>query len=547
MASGGLQPASVEQKADRAFVLAAVAETGGDLRYAAAKLKGDREVVMTAVKQSGGALWHASAKLKADPEVVLEAVKEDGGALWYASARLKSNREFALQCVTVNGNSLRYVATALKGDRELVLAALAQDHTALRYASASLQKDREIVQAARPPESTPEKPAVVGVEGTTLADEVAAGVARDTTASPDAALEAARLAQQRRAAGLVRAEAVGDDHNASGSGEQSEAASSEAASSGNQGLELVLHRRDGSLTGSDISTDEDFATVRGFAEVAPSRPPGARHRRLGSRDSETDGATTPPATPTQMSSTSAENESARKGGHIDFRTAGLIGLALARVPSRARAAEGQLQSQDSGGSAILTRQQTAPLPPLLSAETPPPTKPQATPAVSFAEGTVEKERGSSTSTAGGGGFNGTRRRKSSFRRQMDSLIGAAATDVVINPDELSPGVKPGALGTGRWGCTCRRRDREIMTGLLRCVLAFLCCCGLPLFALTVWRTGAVTDCTEVKDAACWEAFGESVIGIHHMSCKSVRKTHIFLSAFPMFVPSLSWQNDRFYM
>ena len=64
MASGGLQPASVEQKADRAFVLAAVAETGGDLRYAAAKLKGDREVVMTAVKQSGGALWHASAKLK---------------------------------------------------------------------------------------------------------------------------------------------------------------------------------------------------------------------------------------------------------------------------------------------------------------------------------------------------------------------------------------------------------------------------------------------------------------------------------------------------
>jgi hypothetical protein len=27
----------------------------------------------------------------------------------------------------------------------------------------------------------------------------------------------------------------------------------------------------------------------------------------------------------------------------------------------------------------------------------------------------------------------------------------------------------------------------------------------------------------------------------------VRKTASFLSAFPMFVPSLSWQNDRFYI
>jgi len=25
------------------------------------------------------------------------------------------------------------------------------------------------------------------------------------------------------------------------------------------------------------------------------------------------------------------------------------------------------------------------------------------------------------------------------------------------------------------------------------------------------------------------------------------KRHLFLSAFPMFVPSLSWQNDRFYI
>jgi len=38
----------------------------------------------------------------------------------------------------------------------------------------------------------------------------------------------------------------------------------------------------------------------------------------------------------------------------------------------------------------------------------------------------------------------------------------------------------------------------------------------------------------------------------HGSCVremiSVRKTaHLFLSAFPMFVLSLSWQNDRFYI
>ena len=514
--SGGLQPATATQRADRAFVLAAVEEAGGDLRYAAGPLKGDREVVLAAVTQSGGALWHASAKLKADPEVVLAAVKEDGGALWYASAKLKRNRDFALKCVAVDGNSLRYFAAPLKADREIVLTALKQDHTALRYGSADLQADREIVQAARPPESTPEPVVVVH------------GQFEGPSSSPEEALDAARLGQQRRAAGLrLRAEDAG---------------TAAAAGSGRGGLELVLHRRDSSVS-SNSSNDEDFATVREYAVggLTGGRPIGAHHRRLGSRDSELDGASsTPPSTPSK----DKDDSSSR---HISFQTAGLIGLALTRAPSKtamavaAAAAETpreELERRGSAGSSSsLTRNQTAPLPPMLSNlssdGTPPRTPPQlqrphtsppATNAsVSFAPGT-ELQRTSTIAVPGG-----QRRRRSSFRLQVEYLMSPGVKEITevegSLPDKLSPSSAEGKA------CNCIRQKREIFFGLMRCAVCLFCCCGLPLVALTAMATGAVTDCSKVVDGTCWETFFEEVAGVNHQYCKSERSCDELIQEF----------------
>lgn len=483
MSKKGLQPASAEQKADRQFVLAAVAETGGDLRYAAGPLKSDREVVMAAVKQSGGALWHAAAKLKADPEVVLEAVKEDAGALWYASAKLKTNREFVLQCVAVNGNSLRYVATALKDDREVVLTAVAQDRTALRYASASLQKDREIAQASLPPVSTPE-PSVIIVQGSIGAKEPAP--------SPDEALEAARLSRQRRAAGAAKPKDK--------ISKQPDSSDATATPSASPPVQLVLHRRDGSA-GSDVSTDEDFETVRQIADT--STGPLPQHVRTGSRDSEFDGATVVFAIPPSKSTGSLQALD-RERSHADFKTTGLIGLALARMQS-SRELPNEEQAQDAGGGSTLTRHRSAPLPPLLAATATPKTPERAAANVSFFPDTADK-LGSSAAGVG------QSRLQTPARMHMESLISSAATDVNV-PGELT-------LGSSTGPCKCKRRDGRLLMGLTRCLLLLMCCCGLPLFALIAMRTGAVSDCDEIKDSECWKQFVEAGLGINHQSCKS---------------------------
>lgn len=488
------------------------------------------------MRQSGGALWHAAAVLKADPEVVLEAVKEDGGALWYASAKLKSDREFVLRCVAVNGVSLRYVATTLKGDREIVLAAIAQDRTALRYASADLQRDREIVHAARPPVSTPQ-PAVVVVQGTAVDEE-------EPTASPDDALEAARLAQRRRARGMVKAQGV--------AGLQEDSPDANTAATGWVQPQLVLHTRNGSGS-SDISTDEDFATVRSIPDATVRSTPGAsaprprsgHHRRLGSRDSELDGAATVLfATPHKPSAAerqpepeqSAEPAEAQQEAseklpvlfkpepeepteeaesqlqtdrtpRASFKATGLIGLALARMqPSRERADE----AQDSGSGSPMSGEKHAPLPSILfTAETPlkktsqvrPQTPQEHTHRVSFAPGTTEQS-----------GSRMTKRRRRSSMRLMLSGLSNAATDVNV-PTEP-------ALRSPSGRCECKRRNRDILMGLLRCFCLFCACCGLPVIALIAMETGAVSDCNEIGDSACWRQFVEASIGIEFLSCKS---------------------------
>ena len=80
---------SDELKADREFILAAVAQDGDTLKHASAELKADREFILAAVTQDGDALGHASDELKADREVVFAAARQNPGALRHALAALR--------------------------------------------------------------------------------------------------------------------------------------------------------------------------------------------------------------------------------------------------------------------------------------------------------------------------------------------------------------------------------------------------------------------------------------------------------------------------
>ena len=132
-------------RADKAVVLAAVAQFGGALLYASAALQGDHDVVLAAVAQFGGALKYASAALQADHDVVLVAVAQSGEALQCASAALQADHDVVLVAVAQDGRALQFASAALQADRDVVLAAVAQNGNALQYASAALKVDPGVV------------------------------------------------------------------------------------------------------------------------------------------------------------------------------------------------------------------------------------------------------------------------------------------------------------------------------------------------------------------------------------------------------------------
>ena len=68
-----------------------MAQQGLVLEYASTKLRADREFILAAVAQNYWVLKHASAELKADREVVLAAVAQGGQTLEYASEDLQDD------------------------------------------------------------------------------------------------------------------------------------------------------------------------------------------------------------------------------------------------------------------------------------------------------------------------------------------------------------------------------------------------------------------------------------------------------------------------
>jgi hypothetical protein len=95
-------PTGVVSDAERARVLAAVAQNGYALFNASDELKNDREIVMAAVAQKCYALEYASYELQNDREIVMAAVAQNGYALVYASRELRNDLWIRIAAATAH-------------------------------------------------------------------------------------------------------------------------------------------------------------------------------------------------------------------------------------------------------------------------------------------------------------------------------------------------------------------------------------------------------------------------------------------------------------
>mmetsp|Transcript_38626 Transcript_38626/g.70269 ORF Transcript_38626/g.70269 Transcript_38626/m.70269 type:complete len:294 (-) Transcript_38626:126-1007(-) len=147
-----LQYAAAELRSDREVVMTAVKRTGYALLYAADHLKNDREIVLIAVahRLERSALADIIGDdLKADRDFILTAVAADGLVLEFAAEELKRDQEIVLTAVENCGSALLYAAEDLKTDRAFILTAVRQHGHALRYAAETFLQDESFAVQAR--------------------------------------------------------------------------------------------------------------------------------------------------------------------------------------------------------------------------------------------------------------------------------------------------------------------------------------------------------------------------------------------------------------
>ena len=137
-----------EAMQDKEMALTAVAHCGLALKYASDELKADSDCVLAAVQQQGASIQYASKELRADRAVVLAAVQQSGVALEYGSEEPRADRAVVLAAVQQSGLALEYASKELRADRAVVLAAVQQSGMALKYASEQLKGDTAVVLAA---------------------------------------------------------------------------------------------------------------------------------------------------------------------------------------------------------------------------------------------------------------------------------------------------------------------------------------------------------------------------------------------------------------
>jgi hypothetical protein len=93
------------------------------------------------------------------------------------------------------------------------------------------------------------------------------------------------------------------------------------------------------------------------------------------------------------------------------------------------------------------------------------------------------------------------------------------------------------------------RPEPVLANLPAAVLSLswqTCCCDTPAFILLHSGRGSLTQ----RRFACvtsGEATAHADSGSDQFAFVRCGKRQLFLRVFPMFVPSLSWQNDRFYI
>eukprot|EP00928_Gymnodinium_smaydae_P066833 TRINITY_DN49798_c0_g1_i1.p1 TRINITY_DN49798_c0_g1~~TRINITY_DN49798_c0_g1_i1.p1 ORF type:complete len:464 (+),score=58.44 TRINITY_DN49798_c0_g1_i1:142-1533(+) len=123
-----LETVADELKADRAFVLAAVAENGRDLQYAASEILEDRSVILAAVARDGRALEYVGHNFRGDRDIVLTAVSNDSRALQFASESLREDIEVVLAAVRANNEVFRFAADELLYDSEFSMLGRVVEH-----------------------------------------------------------------------------------------------------------------------------------------------------------------------------------------------------------------------------------------------------------------------------------------------------------------------------------------------------------------------------------------------------------------------------------
>ena len=125
-------------------------DQGTSLQYCTEALRGDPAVVLASLATSGSAheLMHATPSLRADRNFMLRAVAIAGKALRSAAPELRADEGLVMAAVAESGEALAFAAPELQADARVALTAVAQTGLALRFASEALRADEGIVLAA---------------------------------------------------------------------------------------------------------------------------------------------------------------------------------------------------------------------------------------------------------------------------------------------------------------------------------------------------------------------------------------------------------------
>ncbi len=111
-------------KADKDFILKAIALSPVAFSYADKSLKGDRDFILKAMQENPKRLllMQANKELKSDKDFVLKAVKISDMAFYNIDKKLKKDKIFVLKALKNNPNIFNFLDKTLKKDEDIIAA-----------------------------------------------------------------------------------------------------------------------------------------------------------------------------------------------------------------------------------------------------------------------------------------------------------------------------------------------------------------------------------------------------------------------------------------